>query len=67
MRGFAVSALVLVALDLVLRSPATRVASALALPTAWLREWTDASLPLIPARAAAKPATATTASAPVLA
>lgn len=47
MRGFFGAAMVLVVLDLILRSPESGVAQALALPTKWLVAWTDATKPLI--------------------
>ena len=42
------SVLVLVGLDVILASPASRVAQLLDRPTSWLAAWMDPSRPLIP-------------------
>lgn len=64
MRGFLSAGLVLVGLDLVLRSPTSRVAQLLALPTSWLKKWTDASTPLIAQKATTQSATTQSAAPP---
>jgi hypothetical protein len=47
MRGFIFGALILVALDVVLKAPSSRVTQVLATPAAWLAAWTDPRTPLI--------------------
>lgn len=61
MRGFLLTAVVLVGLDVLLHSPTSNVATAFEVPTRWLAEWMDPRTPLIaagPAQPAAKNAAA---------
>lgn len=59
MRGFIFGALVLIGLEVVLRSPTSRVAVLLETPTSWLEKWVDPRTALItkPVPAAAPAAT----------
>ena len=65
MRGFLVGALVLVALDLVLKSPAANVAGAFTAPTAWLEKWMSPAAPLIARPVPVSTAGASTSGGPV--
>jgi hypothetical protein len=47
MKGFAVTALVLIGLDVLLRAPASRVTALFAEPAKWLAAWVDPGKPLI--------------------
>jgi hypothetical protein len=47
MRGFFLMAFGLVALDVLLKAPTTRVAQLASTPTAWLAKWMDPATPLI--------------------
>jgi len=47
-RGFLLGVLVLVGMDVVLNSPASRVAALLDRPSRWLAAWMDPARPLIP-------------------
>jgi hypothetical protein len=47
-RGFLLGVLVLVGLEVVLNSPASRVGALLDRPTHWLEAWMDPARPLIP-------------------
>jgi hypothetical protein len=49
MRGFLLTAMVLIGLDVVVHSPASNVATAFEVPTRWLAEWMDPRTPLIAA------------------
>lgn len=60
MRGFLYAAVALVALDLVLKAPATRLAAALATPAGWLEKWMDPHVPLITAPVPAAPSSGAT-------
>lgn len=47
MRGLIAGVLALTFLDLALKTPGGKIASALAVPTAWLAKWVDPNTPLI--------------------
>lgn len=59
MRGFLLGSIVLIALDVLLKAPTSRIAVAFSTPTGWLEKWADARTPLI-----SKPVPAATAAAP---
>lgn len=47
MKGFALGALTLITLDVVLSGPASRVTGVFGAVTVWLAKWMDPSVPLI--------------------
>jgi hypothetical protein len=49
MRGLLLGVLVLVAMDVLLTAPASRVATVFNRPSRWLAAWMDPAQPLIPA------------------
>lgn len=55
MRGFVFAAIALAGLEVVLKTPTSRLAAALATPTGWLEKWMDPHTPLITAPVPAAP------------